>query len=209
MEASRLSTVEDERSHVFINPIKRINEGHDVPQFLRSRAYHDIMTFVLQLNRAMYPCRVHGSNNQSNTVQSWELDSPNVSFSAAVCRIQSMLTALNNIVDEVPPDPGPRRFGNVSFRRWNELVEARASSLLRQGLSEQLLDLGIGTESDAQTELQSYFLGAFGSAQRLDYGSGHELSFLAFLGCIWKLRGFSMSPVGEEERGIVLGIIEP
>ncbi|KAL9603818.1 MAG: hypothetical protein Q9219_000927 [cf. Caloplaca sp. 3 TL-2023] len=61
----------------------------------------------------------------------------------------------------------------------------------------------------AEAELGPYFLGAFGSAQRLDYGTGHELSFLAFLGCIWKLGGFESSSSGNEERGIVLGIIEP
>ncbi|KAL8872391.1 MAG: hypothetical protein Q9174_001970 [Haloplaca sp. 1 TL-2023] len=157
----------------------------------------------------MYPCQAQSSSDKKSIVQSWELDSPNVSFSAAVRRIRSMLTALNNIIDEAPPDPGPRRFGNVSFRKWYELVETRVSTLLRQGLSEQFLAPRGGNEVDALAELQSYLLGSFGSAQRLDYGSGHELSFLAFLGSIWKLGGFNVSSVGDEERGIVLGIIEP
>ena len=60
-------------------------------------------------------------------------------------------------------------------------------------------------------ELESYLIGSFGSAERLDYGTGHELSFLAFLGCIWKLGGFQRQDgeVRLEERNIVLGIIEP
>ena len=62
----------------------------------------------------------------------------------------------------------------------------------------------------AQDELSAYLLGSFGSAQRLDYGTGHELSFLAFLGGIWRLGGFEKSnDAGVEERGIVLGILEP
>jgi serine/threonine-protein phosphatase 2A activator len=54
-------------------------------------------------------------------------------------------------------------------------------------------------------------MGAFGSSQRLDYGTGHELSFLVFLGCLWKLGGFTKetSEDGALERSIVLGIIEP
>jgi serine/threonine-protein phosphatase 2A activator len=51
-------------------------------------------------------------------------------------------------------------------------------------------------------------LGSFGSPQRLDYGTGHELSFLAFLGCLWKLNFFPRSEQGVEERGIVLGVFE-
>jgi serine/threonine-protein phosphatase 2A activator len=33
----------------------------------------------------------------------------------------------------------------------------------------------------ALVEILPYFVGSFGSAQRLDYGTGHELSFAAFL----------------------------
>jgi serine/threonine-protein phosphatase 2A activator len=62
-------------------------------------------------------------------------------------------------------------------------------------------------------EIKQYFLGGFGSSQRLDYGTGHELSFLAFLGCLWKLGFFPAQPEGETpgavERSIVLGVIEP
>jgi serine/threonine-protein phosphatase 2A activator len=60
-------------------------------------------------------------------------------------------------------------------------------------------------------ELTPYLMGGFGSAQRLDYGTGHELSFLAFLGCIWKLGGFTKVPSqdGSLERSIVIGVVEP
>jgi serine/threonine-protein phosphatase 2A activator len=34
---------------------------------------------------------------------------------------------------------------------------------------------------DANAELKEYLLGSFGSPQRLDYGTGHELSFVAFI----------------------------
>ena len=42
-----------------------------------------------------------------------------------------------------------------------------------------------------------------------DYGTGHELSFLAFLGGIWKLNGFPKTDPGVEERAIVVGVIHP
>jgi serine/threonine-protein phosphatase 2A activator len=61
-------------------------------------------------------------------------------------------------------------------------------------------------------ELRAYFLGSFGSATRLDYGTGHELSFLAFLGCLWQLGGFkdeTSHRSGDIERSIVFGVFEP
>lgn len=61
----------------------------------------------------------------------------------------------------------------------------------------------------AADELQVYLLGSFGSPQRLDYGTGHELSFLAFLGALWKLGLFEGQGPGNAERGIVIGVFEP
>lgn len=209
MEVSKLSTLDTKRPHSFVVPVKYINEGHDVPRFLVSKAYHDIMVFTLQLNRAVFPRHVDSSNESGERIQTWELNSPTVPLSDAVCRLQGLLERLNSMVDEVPPDPGPRRFGNVAFRRWYEVLEAQLPALLAHHLPEKVSSFERASDVSVQAELRSYLLGAFGSAQRLDYGTGHELSFLAFLGCIWKLEGFNTSSKGSEERGIVLGLIEP
>ena len=76
--------------------------------------------------------------------------------------------------------------------------------MLKEYLPEKVLERG------ALVELKAYFVGGFGSSQRMDYGTGHELSFVAFLGCLWKLGGFQGSDVdGEVERSVVLGVIEP
>ncbi|KAL8655541.1 MAG: hypothetical protein Q9226_003001 [Calogaya cf. arnoldii] len=157
----------------------------------------------------MFPCRTQDANDSKQLLQSWQLDSPDVTLSDTVRQLRGLIRELNSIIDEVPPDPGPRRFGNVSFRKWYEAVEARLPDLLNLHLPPKVLSSGNGSEVTAKAELLSYLLGGFGSSQRLDYGTGHELSFLAFLGCIWKLGGFDTSSLGKEERGIVLGIIEP
>ena len=36
-------------------------------------------------------------------------------------------------------------------------------------------------QREAMLELRPYFFGSFGSGERLDYGTGHELSFLAVI----------------------------
>lgn len=204
-----LTILDTSKPHSFAVPVKKIHEAHDVHTFLSSRAYNDIMTFLLQLNVAMIPRYVPDSNGSPRDIQIWELDCPRTPFSDTVKRLRKLLDELEKILDEVPPDSGPRRFGNASFRKWSEVVSSRATALLQQHLPADLLARQSATEASAASEIESYFLGAFGSSQRLDYGTGHELSFLAFLGCIWKLGGFERTSSGEEERGIVLGIIEP
>lgn len=199
------------KPHKFIIPVKRINEGQDVLRFLASRAYVDIGKFVMQLNFSMCPRIVEVNGEQQ--IKTWELGDPDIVFSEAVRRIQNMLERIDGITDDVPPDTGPRRFGNISFRKWYSLLESRAPDLLKEYLPASVFDNGLSGEITARDELTAYLLGGFGSAQRLDYGTGHELSFLAFLGCIWKLGGFRSEFAGQSNsdigRSIVLGIIEP
>ncbi|KAL9119816.1 MAG: hypothetical protein Q9187_003630 [Circinaria calcarea] len=204
-----LELLDESKPHVFISPVKRINEGQDVSLFLTSEAYRDIMTFLMQLNRAMFPRLNHDASSGQENLLTWEVDAPNIVFSESVVRLRNMLQALDKIIDDVPPDAGPRRFGNVSFRKWSELLESRAPRLLEQFLPKRVVSFPHESKCDAISELKAYFIGAFGSSQRLDYGTGHELSFLAFLACIWKLGGFQPSTSGVEERGIVIGVFVP
>ena len=204
-----LELLDDFNPHTFLVPVKRINEGQDVSLFLTSEAYRDIMTFLMQLNRAMFPCLKHDASSGQEIIAVWEIGSPDIHLSETVVQLRTMLQLLNDIIDEVPPDTGPRRFGNVSFKRWSELLESRAPRLLEQFLPNKVMSFKHESGYDAMSELGAYFIGGFGSSQRLDYGTGHELSFLAFLGCVWKLGGFRASMSGEEERGIVVGVIAP
>lgn len=133
-----------------------------------------------------------------------------------VRNLQELLKQVEKIIDDAPLDPGPRRFGNVGFRTWHVVLQERAGKLLREYLPRGVVE---GDDAAAMEEVTAYFLGGFGSAQRLDYGTGHELSFLAFLGCLWKLGAFQGSAEGDAheggdvpgavERSIVLGVIEP
>lgn len=192
--------------HNFIEPVKKIHESQDVSTFLTSKAYTDIMTFLLQLNRSMFSEKL-----PDGTAQTWPINADEVQFSAPVRQLQRLLSKLEDIIQEVPPDTGPRRFGNISFRKWHEVLASRSSDLLRECLPTELLEMRSSSPEGptAESELKAYFLGSWGSGQRLDYGTGHELSFLAFLGAIWKLNGFPQSEPGVEERAIVLGVFEP
>lgn len=201
--------------HKFLPPVKRITDGQDVSSFLVSTAYRDIVIFISQLNRSMFPVHVHdNSNNQSDI----KPVAPKISLSPDTTLetgLAALLGTLNDMIDEIPPDDAPRRFGNMSFRLWSGRLKQRAESLLAKHIPKSLLHFSpVSRESKdvAMTELKAYFLGSFGSSQRLDYGTGHELSFVAFIGSLWKLGGWKAEGPELTEansRSIVLHTIEP
>jgi serine/threonine-protein phosphatase 2A activator len=207
-----LEPLDRSAGHTFKAPVKCINDGDHVSFFLSSKAYADIMTFIFQLNIAMLPRRTEKDGPGVPGVKEWTLQDSQVSFPPVVQNLAKLLEALTSIIDEAPPDPGPRRFGNVSFRKWSDLVGERVSDLLDQYLPAEVFESCNGSSSEdvtAKHEVETYLVGSFGSSQRLDYGSGHELSFLAFLGCLWKLGAFPLGTDGATERAIVLGVFEP
>jgi serine/threonine-protein phosphatase 2A activator len=194
----KLGRISDLRTHTFILPTKRINDGADLTFFLCSTAYRDLMAWLLQLNRSMFPTRDSEGKVQQNV-----LTSP-PPYSETVQNLRSLILELESLIEKAPPDTGPRRFGNVAFRTWMKFVEEGLSGLLDKYLAGNFD--GSGDPNTAlKVELKVYLLGSFGSAQRLDYGTGHELSFLAFLACLWKLGAFEDG----EERAIVVGVIQP
>lgn len=174
----------------------------------------------MQLNRALCPRK-----SPSGPSKTFPLVGGNRQDTAAVRRLRELLDRTAKFIDDAPPDPGPRRFGNISFRKWYQLLEDNVDGLLNEFVSADIINFGASGDTTGQqsgatgeddqspravNELRAYFLGAFGSPQRLDYGTGHELSFLAFLGCLWKLGAFKDGVQGGEiERSIVLGVFEP
>lgn len=94
--------------------------------------------------------------------------------SESVQKTLRLLETLNNFINEFPPLESNQRFGNLAFRDWNLKLQDLALPLTKSLLS----------DSKYSEEIAVYLAGAFGNAQRIDYGSGHELSFVAWLCCL-------------------------
>jgi serine/threonine-protein phosphatase 2A activator len=186
----------------FSTPSKCIEDGNDLAFFHHSTAYRDIRLWITQLNRAVFPTQA-----ADGTLSKCTLGSP-PPYSQTITDLRDLLANFTRLIEEAPPDTGPRRFGNIAFRAWFRLAEANVDHLLERHVK-ATLDLHSKDDSARRIalrdELKAYLLGGFGSAPRLDYGTGHELSFLAFLGCLWKLDAFERG----EEGGIVVGVIDP
>ncbi|KAH6842798.1 hypothetical protein B0I37DRAFT_448207 [Chaetomium sp. MPI-CAGE-AT-0009] len=210
----RLAILTPSKTHPFSTPQKKITTGADVPHFLSSLAYRDLGIFILQLNRALCPRKPSSSSTPTtpSQIRTFPLNTRGPDEPTLVTRLRAVLQELERMIDDAPPEKGPRRFGNVSFRRWHALLRERVDLLLGGCLL--MLPGGVweqwGPGGGALDEVRAYFVGGFGSEQRLDYGTGHELSFLAFLGALWKLGLFGSGGVGdgEVERHLVLGVFE-
>ncbi|KAM3547086.1 Serine/threonine-protein phosphatase 2A activator 1 [Beauveria bassiana] len=200
---TRLEVLDRTALPEFIKPVKRIHESVDVCEFLTSLAYRDIGIFIMQLNHAVCPRRRQGTP----VPETFIISSRNQPV-APVVALQELLADIERLIDQAPPAAGPRRFGNLSFRTWHTLLKDRVDAMLEAGVLGKTIAAAGGKA--AREEIKSYLLGGFGSSQRLDYGTGHELSFVAFLGCLWKLGHFKTDQEeAEVEREIVFSVIEP
>ncbi|KAI8902205.1 hypothetical protein BC833DRAFT_616862 [Globomyces pollinis-pini] len=145
-------------SKEYIVPTKRIITSNCLEKFSTSEAYFRILDFCQSLNEA-----VKNKPNSSDCV-----------VSKAVLNTIHLLDVLDSWIDEFPPETTEQRYGNVSFRKWHAKLQ---SNLIEQQSTLIPNHLAIH-------EISAYLLVSFGDPTRIDYGSGHELSFTAWLCCL-------------------------
>lgn len=98
-----------------------------------------------------------------------------------------MLEKLREWADEIEPLKQAMRYGNKAFRSWFEKVEGESGELLKQVLPQDV--------HPSIVEVKHYLIHSFGNKVRIDYGTGHETNFVAFLVCVDELGCF------KEEEG--------
>ncbi|KAF8475921.1 Phosphotyrosyl phosphate activator protein-domain-containing protein [Kalaharituber pfeilii] len=200
--------------HIFKPSEKRIHSQADLDHFNVSPAYNRIVAFLNHLNASVSPLAISSLQQEAAGESTFSMpaispekvytNSPTIQVSQPVQQIVDLIQELEQFIAECPPDTGPRRFGNVAFRTWHKVAEERIPELLDKHLSTEIICHKPTTGISAKAEVTTYLMGSFGSAQRLDYGTGHELSFLAFLCAIWLLGSFIP---GRDEQAIVLRVI--
>lgn len=149
---------------VFVEPQREIRGPKDLTKWEKSQAYSDYLGFVLTLNDA-----VKGKSMSGDCY-----------VSEASKKLIAMLDIMNSWIDEIPPIDQPQRFGNKAFRTWCSKLEENIPPLIQPLLPQKFLGAAI--------ELTAYLKDGFGNKTRIDYGTGHEASFAAFLCCLFKLR---------------------
>ncbi|NWV59091.1 PTPA phosphatase, partial [Malurus elegans] len=147
----------------FMVPKKEINVVSDMAKWKRSQAYADYMGFILTLNE--------GVRGKKLTCE--------YKVSEAIEKLVALLNTLDRWIDETPPVDQPSRFGNKAFRTWYAKLDQEAERLVSTVIPKHL--------ADAAPEVAMYLKESVGNSTRIDYGTGHEAAFAAFLCCLCKI----------------------
>ncbi|RWS11541.1 serine/threonine-protein phosphatase 2A activator-like protein [Dinothrombium tinctorium] len=145
---------------------KRILSVNDMDHWTKvSPAYRELIAFIKQINEFAKGCE--NAFYDVNTIANPKL-----------AKTVKLLQRLRTLVDEVKPlqDDKNQRFGNKAFRVWFEKMKLELDEFFEEGFS-----------ADSIYELRLYLEESFGNQQRIDYGTGHELSFIIFLMGLYKL----------------------
>ena len=166
-EATIKKTEDPFALHQFFLPDVQVKSVADMEKWMKSQAYHDYLGFITSLNLA---------------VKAKSL-SANCEISPTVEKLLKLLDDVSQFIDETPPIEQPQRFGNKAFRMWHERLKEEAANLTKTVLPENL--------HRSAEEVSDYLVRGFGNETRIDYGTGHEASFAAFLCCLYKMRVLS------------------
>lgn len=149
----------------FAPPVKRILSPLDHATFLQSPTYTLIQSWIFTLADC-----VKGKPTSS-------FDTTHLS--STMSQVDTVLARIEDLVSRFPAHDTGSRFGNPAFRDFHAALIANAQSLHIETLQ---ID-----QPDAVSDVAVYLQNAFGSAERLDYGSGHELNFMMWLLCLYLL----------------------
>ena len=146
-------------------PARRILSQEDHGLFLKSSSYSLVLSFVFSLADACADTKI-------SSVTSAE--QPPI-----IRKLEAVLDSVSSLVDSNPPvDQGSSRFGNPAFRTFVEELTEQLEKLHEP--------LGL-PDARWSEEVATYLKQAFGSRERIDYGSGHELNFIVWLLCLNRL----------------------
>ncbi|XP_041825151.1 serine/threonine-protein phosphatase 2A activator [Melanotaenia boesemani] len=150
-------------STTYMVPKKEISMVPDMGKWKRSQAYADYIGFILTLNEGVKGKKLTCEYKVSETVE----------------KLLDLLGTLDRWIDETPPVDQPSRFGNKAYRTWFAKLEQEAEALVLAVLP--------ADRSAAAPEIGVYLKESVGNPTRIDYGTGHEAAFAAFLCCLCKV----------------------
>ncbi|KAJ3029543.1 UNVERIFIED_CONTAM: Serine/threonine-protein phosphatase 2A activator 2 [Siphonaria sp. JEL0065] len=144
-------------------PTKAILSKADLERWSASNTRADFEAFVCALNDAAKNKKLRDDLLLSETTQ-------------AILDILDTVEAWT--ADIKPINNAKSRFGNVAFQEWYDKMEKNALALTST----------IVPDPEDAHEVSVYLINCWGNRKRIDYGTGHEAHFIAFLFCLDKLK---------------------
>jgi len=176
------------KNHKFEAPTKRISMPSHIGKFLASPTYSKLIRFLNDLAAAVKQKKIPSQYDASVAVQ----------------KCMAMLQQLDQWVDEVKPLQIQGRYGNKAYRIWLDRVRKESASLIKGLLPDSWTksDAASSSKTESKTddvagsktlqsmisELSGYLDASFGDWTRIDYGTGHELTFICLLLILVELR---------------------
>uniref|UniRef100_A0A6P4FY23 Serine/threonine-protein phosphatase 2A activator n=1 Tax=Drosophila rhopaloa TaxID=1041015 RepID=A0A6P4FY23_DRORH len=153
-----------------VGPVCRVQSTSDIERWQVSKAYFSLITYL---------------NDASTEIQGIR-NTDTFPVSQNINRLAAIFDSLDAMIVSNPPAPvvhgtnASASFdpSNKSYRRW-------AHSMLRDIY--QMVERAVpASKCRHVNELGVYLSGAFGSSTKIEYGTGHELSFMFFLCALFK-----------------------
>lgn len=143
-------------------PKRSILTNEDLANFTQSSTFNTFVAFIEQL---------------SDSVRGKLLTDP-LELSPALGKLSNLLDTIGSWAGDIDAAPeGKSRFGNAAFLIWYDRLENQAPKLLLDIIPEDYIE-----------EVSVYLVHSFGNRKRIDYGTGHEAHFIAFLLCLVQLQ---------------------
>jgi hypothetical protein len=193
-----------------VSPPRRfIYNDADMQQFINSSAKKELLRFVAACGKS---CSAPGTE--------YDPETPLQGLLPAMASLHGSLSCMETWLTELPPQAAQARFGNPVFRKWHERLVSRSQSIVecllqchkeysseynanilqtcsQRGFQAASVDSPSKDCHDKEVvELRAYLQDAFGHPVRLDFGTGHESSFMVFLFALLKLGCFG-NPINE------------
>lgn len=153
----------DCEQHTFEEPKRAVLNPTDIKKWEQSCAYQDILGFITSMNIA-----VKGKKNSSAC-----------GTNGVISGLLNTLDTISQWVDDIPPIDQPQRYGNKAFRDLYARLKMESREIIMAALPEEF--------HPAVQEISIYLEESFGNSTRIDYGTGHELAFVMFLSCVFKI----------------------
>lgn len=149
--------------YIHDGPQREISNPADVDAFLQSSAFKKLFEFLEKVN---------------DTIRNKKISECGLDMDQSARVVIDLLTDMRLTTKSFPPLDVNSRFGNPAFQQWYDAV----CSLIYEKLEPVIQD------KEYLVEACEYLTHSLGNRSRIDFGTGHEAHFLAFMYCLVELK---------------------
>jgi len=155
--------MEDTQKFIYETPSKKVKSPDMIQTWEQSEGYQEYLGFIMAIGESIKGKKIRDE----------------MSMSEVCTKLVKLLVKLTSWITEIPAIEMSARYGNSSYRTWFDKLSSESGDLICDLLPERL--------SSAVGELSGYLKDSFGNRTRIDYGTGHEMTFVMFLACLFKI----------------------